>query len=200
MTLSRDMRPLTAALGFAALLLLPGAAVRGGLLSFDQRFEALLLVSALCIGACVAAGFSRVELGLGPPWIARHWAWGISLTAGLAAMIALEANFVGGRAQPDWLAFAPFYVLVSSPCQEIVCRAIPMLIAERLRMTGRAYILFSAAIFSLMHSAYGDSLLLANTFFAGIAWAGAYLVTRNIWPLVFSHAAVGTLAFWLGVA
>lgn len=200
MTLSRDMRPLSAALGFSALLLLPGLAVRAGVLPFDQRFEALLLVSALCIGACVAAGFTRVELGLGPLWVARHWAGGLSLTAGLAGLIALEANFVGGRTQPDWVAFAPFYVLVSSPCQEIVCRAIPMLIAERLHLTGRGYILFSAAVFSLMHYAYGDPLLLVNTFFAGIVWAGLYLVTRNIWPLVFSHAAVGIFAFWLGVA
>lgn len=200
MTLSRDMRPLSAALAFSALLLLPGLAVQGGVLPFDRRFEALLIVSALCIGASVAIGFTRAELGFGAPFVARHWAGAAAVTAGLGAMIALEANFVGARAQPDWIAFAPFYVLVSSPAQEIVCRAIPMLIAERLRMTGRSYVFFSAAIFSLMHSAYGDSLLLANTFFAGIAWAGAYLVTRNIWPLVLSHAAVGSFAFWLGVA
>ncbi len=133
--------------------------------------------------------------------MARHWAGGAALTILLASLIVLEAHFVvTSRAQPEWLAFAPFYVLVSSPCQEVVCRAIPMLIAERLQMTGRSYVLFSAVVFSLMHSGYGDPLLLANTFFAGIAWAGAYFITRNIWPLVFSHAAVGTFAFWLGVA
>lgn len=58
----------------------------------------------------------------------------------------------------------------------------------------------SAAVFPLMHWAYGDTLLLANTFFAGPVWAGAYLVTRNIWPIVASHAAVGTFAFWVGAA
>ena len=189
------------ALAFSLLLLLPGLAVQGGVLPFDQRFEALLIVSILCIGACALAGFTRAELGLGAPAVSRHWAGGVAMTLALAAMVALETRFVGGRTeQPDWMTFAPFYVLVSSPCQEIVCRAIPMLLAERLRMTGRSYIFFSASLFSLMHLAYGDPLLLLNTFFAGVAWAGAYLVTRNIWPVIFSHAAVGSFAFWLGVA
>lgn len=201
MTPTRDIRPLYAAMAFSLLLLLPGFAVRSGLMSFDHRFVALLLVSALCIGACGILGFSRAELGLSTPAVARHWAGGAAITLLLAAFIALETNFVKmGRAQPEWLAFAPFYVLISSPCQEIVCRAIPMLLAERMRMTGCGYVLFSAAIFSLMHLAYGDTLLLANTFFVGLVWAGAYLATRNIWPIVASHAAVGTFAFWLGVA
>jgi len=71
---------------------------------------------------------------------------------------------------------------------------------RRLRMSGPNYVLFSSAIFSLMHFAYGDGVLLMNSFFAGLVWATAYLFTRNIWPLVASHAAVGTFAFWLGVA
>lgn len=191
------MSPLMA---FSFLLLLPGIAVRSGMLSFDLRFEALLIVSALCIGACVLAGYSWSELGFGTPWIARHWVGGIALTLVLGLLILLEARFRSGQPQPDWVTFAPFYVLVSSPCQEVVCRAIPKLIADRAQMSGRSYILFSAAVFSLMHSAYGDSLLLVNTFFAGLAWGAAYLVTRNIWPLMASHAAVGTFAFWLGVA
>ena len=67
-------------------------------------------------------------------------------------------------------------------------------------MSGPHYVLFSSVVFSLMHNGYGDPVLLVNTFFAGLAWATAYLITRNIWPLIFSHAAVGTLAFALGVA
>lgn len=201
MTLVRDIRPLHAALAFSLLLLLPGIAVRSGLMAFDHRFVALLIVSALCIGACVVLGFTRAELGLGQIAVARHWIGGAAITAALVAFVGLETYFIeAGRPQPEWLAFAPFYVLISSPCQEIVCRAIPLLLAQRLKMTGRGYVLFSAAIFSLMHWAYGDTLLLANTFFAGLAWAGAYLVTRNIWPIVASHAAVGTFAFWVGVA
>lgn len=201
MTLFRDVRAMSPLLGFSLLLLAPAIAVRSGALSFDLRFEALLIVSALCIGACVLAGFSSSELGLSTPWIARHWVGGTALTLVLALAILLEANLVADhKPQPDWAAFVPFYVLVSSPCQEVVCRAIPKLIADRAQMSGRNYVLFSAAVFSLMHFAYGDSLLLLNTFFAGLAWAAAYLVTRNIWPLVASHAAIGTLAFWLGVA
>lgn len=186
---------------FALLLFLPGMAVRGGVLSFDYRFEALLLVSLLLIGFCAFAGFTAAELGLALPWRRSHWIVGVSLTAALVTLVALEARFVAThRAAPDWTCFAPFYIFVSSPLQEIVCRAIPKLIADRIQAGATRYMLFSAAVFSLMHAAYDDELLLLNTFFAGLAWAAAYLVTRNIWPLAFSHAAVGLYAFSLGVA
>jgi len=201
MTTLRDIPPLCGALAFSLLLLLPGLAVRSGLMSFDYRFAALLAVSVLCIGACAVLGFTRAELGLGVAAVARHWASAAAITLVLAAFIAIETKFISdGRPQPQWLAFAPFYVLVSSPCQEIVCRAIPMLLAERMKMTGRGYVLFSAAIFSLMHWAYGDTLMLVNTFLAGLVWAAAYLITRNIWPIIASHSAVGIFAFWVGVA
>ncbi len=198
MTRLHDILPL---LGFALLLLTPGVAIRSGLIPFDLRFEALLIVSLLCIGLCVYAGYSAAELGLRAPWVARHWLGCGLVTIAIGAAIYLEAQlFPTGREQPDWLKFAPFYVLVSSPCQELVCRSIPKLITDKLRMSGGKYMVFSAATFSLMHVAYGDGLLLANTFFVGLVWAAAYQVTRNVWPVAASHAAVGTFAFWLGVA
>jgi membrane protease YdiL (CAAX protease family) len=200
MTNLRHFRATAPLLGFSFLLLAPGVAIRCGLLSFDFRFEALLIVSSFCIAACVLGGYSFSELGLSKP-SPRHWLGGAALTALLAIFVVIEAEFLVRPHQPsNWIGFAPFYVLVSSPCQEVVCRSIPKLITDRLQLSGRNYILFSSAIFSLMHNAYGDPVLLLNTFFAGVAWASAYLLTRNVWPLIASHAAVGTLAFSLGVA
>lgn len=194
----RDISPLV---GFALLLLTPGVAIRFGVLPFDMRFEALLIVSSLCIGACVIGGYSSAELGLQSPWVGRHWLGCGLVTLAIGAAIYVEAQlFATERDQPNWVKFAPFYVLISSPCQELVCRSIPKLIADKLRMSGFIYVTFSAAAFSLMHVAYGDPLLLVNTFFVGLVWAAAYLFTHNIWPVAASHAAVGTFAFWLGVA
>ena len=125
---------------------------------------------------------------------------GVAIRYGVLPVL-LESRYVAAQPHPaEWIGFAPFYVLLSSPCQEVVCRSIPKLITDRLQMSGRNYVLYSSVVFSLMHNAYGDPVLLANTFFAGLAWATAYLFTRNIWPLIFSHAAIGTLAFSLGVA
>ncbi|WP_292533392.1 CPBP family intramembrane glutamic endopeptidase [Methylocystis sp.] len=199
MTLNpRNLGPLFA---FLLLLLAPSLAIAGGALSFHLRFEALLVVSLLCVAACVLGGYSFAELGLGAPRGARAWLICGALTCLLLAAIVVEAQFLGHpHAPPNWIAFAPFYVLVSSPCQEIVCRSIPKLIADRLQMSGRHYVLFSSAVFSLMHGAYGDPVLLANTFLAGVAWSMAYLFTRNVWPLTASHAAVGSFAFWIGLA
>jgi membrane protease YdiL (CAAX protease family) len=199
MTLTpRSLAPLVA---FTLLLLAPSLAIAGGALSFHLRFEALLVVSLLCIAACVLGGYSFAELGLGLPRGARAWLICGALTCLLLAAIVVEAQFFSHpQTPPNWIAFAPFYALVSSPCQEVVCRSIPKLIADRMQMSGRNYVLFSSAVFSLMHAAYGDPVLLANTFLAGVAWSTAYLFTRNVWPLTASHAAVGSFAFWIGLA
>ncbi|MGJ0509453.1 MAG: CPBP family intramembrane glutamic endopeptidase [Methylocystis sp.] len=201
MTGAHRIRDIAVLVGFALLLLAPGIAIRLGLLPFDLRFGVLIAVSVLCIGLCFLAGYRGAELGLAGPWVARHWLGCGLVTVLIGAAIYVEAQFLpAARRQPDWVRFAPFYVMISSPCQELVFRSIPKLITDRLRLSGVKYMLFSAVTFSLMHIAYGDPLLLANTFVAGLAWAGAYLVTQNIWPIAASHAAVGSLAFWLGVA
>ncbi len=199
MTLTpRSLAPL---IGFVLLLLAPSIAIAAGALSFHLRFEALLVVSALCVAACVLGGYSFAELGLGAPRGLRAWLICGALTCLLLAVIVVEAQFLNhSTPPPNWVAFAPFYVLVSSPCQELVCRAIPKLIADRMQMSGRHYVLFSSVVFSLIHAGYGDPVLLANTFLAGVAWSTAYLFTRNVWPLTASHAAVGSFAFWIGLA
>jgi membrane protease YdiL (CAAX protease family) len=201
MTGLRRHAPIGLLAGFTLLLISPGVLIRAGMLSFDLRFHALLAIAGLCLLACALAGFSLSELGLERPSLSRHGIACGAFTALLAGCVYFEASaFAFAHQHPHWVKFAPFYIAVSSPLQEVVCRAIPKLITDRLRMSGRNYILYSAAVFSLMHYGYGDPVLLANTFFAGLVWASAYLLTRNIWPSIISHATVGTLAFALGVA
>ncbi len=106
-------------LGFAFLLLAPGVAIRYGVLPFELRFQALLLVSGLCIALCALAGFSLAELGLARPSALRHWAGCGALTLALAGSVVLESHYLAVAHPPfDWIGFAPFYVLLSSPCQE----------------------------------------------------------------------------------
>jgi hypothetical protein len=201
MTFLQQARPIAPLLGFAALLAVPGLAIQGGALPFEYRLHAMLAISALCIGLCLWSGFSAAELGLTWPQLWSHWIAGVALTLGLAAIMLLQAQvFSLTRTPPNWLSFAPFYVLVSSPCQELVCRAIPKLMTERLQVSGLAYVLYSSTMFSLIHLAYGDPMLLLNTFLLGLVWGTFYLKMRNIWPLIVSHAAIGTLAFSLGLA
>jgi hypothetical protein len=202
MTILRHFRTIAPLPGFAALLLTPGLAIHWGWLPFEYRLHALLAVSALCIALCLLAGFSLADLGLGRPSFHDHGLACTALTLGLAVILLLVTHLFSFEAQqqPVWLSFAPFYVLVSSPCQEVVCRSIPKLMTDRLNTRGWAYVLYSAAVFSLIHVAYGDAALLLNTFLLGIVWGIAYLRMLNIWPLIVSHAAIGTLAFSLGLA
>src|SRR4051812_2396087 len=187
--------------GFAALLLAPGLAIHWGFLPFEYRIPALLLVSVLCIALCLLAGFSVAELGLSRPSDIRHWLFCAAITAGIAAIMVAQPRFLPfAHKPPVWLSFAPFYVLVSSPCQEVVCRSIPKLMTDRLQVRPWTYVIYSSAVFSLIHVAYGDSILMLNTFLVGIVWSFAYLRMRNIWPVILSHAAIGTLAFSLGLA
>ena len=201
MTLSRRFRTFAPLLGFSLLLLFPGAAVSAGLLPFDMRFAAIIIVAALCVACSLFSGYSPSELGLGVPWARRQWLVCLALTAALALPVVLEVRFLGlapERSLP--LGFLAFYVLVSSPCQEIVCRSTAKLVADRVPLSGRSYVVFSATVFSLMHCVYGDPVLLANTFVAGLAWGAGYLLIGNVWPLAASHAAIGALAITLGAA
>jgi membrane protease YdiL (CAAX protease family) len=187
--------------GFAALLMLPGLAIYAGLMPFEYRIHALLGVSALCIALCFWAGFSFAELGFARPSFRQHWLGCGLVTLGVAAIMLLQTRlFTFDQHPPAWASFAPFYVLVSSPCQEVMCRSIPKLMTDRLQTRGWAYVLYSAVVFSAIHVAYGDAALLLNTFLLGIVWGIAYLRMLNIWPLILSHAAIGTLAFSLGLA
>lgn len=201
MKVLRQARPFAPLFGFATLLAVPGLAIQGGALPFEYRLHAMLAISALCIGLSLWAGFSAAELGLVRPMLLSHWIACAALTLGLAAIMLLQAQiFTLTRKPPNWLSFAPFYVLISSPCQELVCRAIPKLMTDRLQISGLAYVLYSSTMFSLIHVAYGDPLLLINTFLLGLIWGAAYLRIRSIWPLILSHALIGTLAFSLGLA
>lgn len=194
-------RPLLPLAGLALMLAAPGLAIHFGLLPFEYRMHALMLVSGLCVGLCAWAGVSFAELGFGKPHQWRHWLGCAAVTGAIAAVMLLQTQFFSFDAKPPtWLSFAPFYVLVSSPCQEVVCRSIPKLITDRLSRGGWAYVLYSSAMFSLIHLCYGDPALLLNTFLLGLVWGAAYLWMRNIWPLIVSHAAIGTLAFALGLA
>jgi uncharacterized protein len=198
MTVSRQWAPLA---GLTLLLAGPGIAIQLGVLPFAYRMDALLLVSAICVALCLWAGFGLAELGFGRPHQLRHWLGCAVVTIVIATVMLLQTHLFAFEPKPPaWLGFAPFYVLVSSPCQEVVCRSIPKLITDRLQRGGWAYVLYSAAMFALIHLCYGDPALLLNTFLLGLVWGAAYLWMLNIWPLIVSHAAVGTLAFALGLA
>ncbi|MBC7576045.1 MAG: CPBP family intramembrane metalloprotease [Tardiphaga sp.] len=201
MTFSRQWRSLVQLAAFTVLLLTPGLAIHFGLMPFAYRTYALVAVSGLCIALCVLSGLSLADLGLGRPSFREHWLGCVVLTLGLAAIMVLQTRLFSFDAEPPvWLSFAPFYVLVSSPCQEVICRSIPKLMTDRLQARGWVYVLYSSAVFSLIHIAYGDTALMLNTFAVGIVWGIAYLRMLNIWPMILSHAAIGTLAFSLGLA
>jgi membrane protease YdiL (CAAX protease family) len=201
MTFSRQWRSLVPLAAFTVLMLTPGLAIHFGLMPFAYRTYALVAVSGLCIVLCVLSGLSLADLGLGRPSFREHWLGCAVLTLGLAAIMVLQTRLFTFDAEPPvWLSFAPFYVLVSSPCQEVICRSIPKLMTDRLQARGWVYVLYSSAVFSLIHIAYGDTALMLNTFAVGIVWGIAYLRMLNIWPMILSHAAIGTLAFSLGLA
>jgi uncharacterized protein len=201
MTVLRRPGPAAALSAYSFVMLAPALAMASGFLPFALRFHLLVVVTGLCVASCALAGCSLADLGLAGPGGRRPWRVAALVTALLIALALLEASlFVPARSPPDWLSFAPFYVFVSSPLQEIVCRAIPWLFAKRIGASGRSYVFCSSAVFALTHAGYGDPLLLINTFLAGLAWSAAYRRSGNLWPIAASHAAVGMFAFWLGVA
>src|ERR1700712_195410 len=104
MTSSRQWRTIAPLPAVATLLLMPGLAIHWGLLPFEYRIHALLLVSLLCIALCFLAGFSFAELGLGRPSFREHWLFCGGVTVMLALiMVAQTRLFSVVHQPPAWL-------------------------------------------------------------------------------------------------
>ena len=85
--------------------------------------------------------------------------------------------------------------LTAAFSEEIICRAIPWLIFQRLLSSPKpAYVIVTSVIFALIHWETGIANVVAS-FSVGLVFSIAYLKLRNIWPLVIAHAVIDLIAF-----
>jgi len=87
-----------------------------------------------------------------------------------------------------------YFSITAGLVEEFYYRALPRLFFKSSPFHLILYLLFSSSIFALIHWE-GGQVKLFVTFFLGLILAGAYLMTRNLWPLIFGHLVADVLLF-----
>lgn len=87
-----------------------------------------------------------------------------------------------------------YFAITGGLAEEFYYRALPRLFFKSSAFHLVLYLLVSSFIFSLIHWE-GGAVKMFVTFFLGLALAGAYLLTRNLWPLIFGHFLADALLF-----
>jgi len=183
------------------------------LLPPQQMFAALFAVTVLGIGLLhVTPNFSWRDLSYGM----RHVDWRFvilfcSVTAATATAVVLtlrpEAFLFLVLNQPGLMVmiallypFVSALPLVSALPQEVVFRPLFFRRYDGILPAGvRTRVLLNAALFSLAHLMYWNWVVLAMTFFGGLAFAHAYEIRRNFPQAVILHALAGVIVFALGL-
>jgi membrane protease YdiL (CAAX protease family) len=191
---------------FAAILLaafyLPPLLIYFGVIPFAYRFVVLVAVAAALALLAWLRGTPAADLGLRSdnlrPALAVNAALALLLGSALLATFAL-----GLMRQPraiDWWWFAPFYVAVSCPAQEFLCRGFLFAEMQRRGITGAgAQIAVSSVSYAFLHVVYGDWLAFLAPLAIGVVWGALYRRYPNLWGVILSHAALGLISIRVGL-
>jgi CAAX protease family protein len=191
---------------FAALLLaafyLPPLLIYFGLIPFAYRYIVLLAIAAALAIVAVQQGIPARELGLRTdnlePALAVNAA--LALVVGSALLAAYWLGFMRQPRVMDWWWFAPFYVLVSCPAQEFICRGFLFAEMGRRGITGAGpQIAISAVTYAFLHVVYKDWLAFLAPLVIGLAWGAIYRRYPNLWGVVVSHAILGLISIAIGL-
>jgi uncharacterized protein len=191
---------------FAALLFvafyLPPLLITFGLIPFAYRFVVLVAMAAALAVLALQQGIPVRELGLRAdnlrPALVANAVLSLVVGSGL-----LGVWWLGLMRQPravDWSWFAPFYVLVSCPAQEFLCRGFLFAEMRRHGITGAGgQIAISAFTYAFLHIVYNDWLAFLAPLAIGVVWGAIYRRHPNLWGVVVSHAILGLIAIAIGL-
>jgi membrane protease YdiL (CAAX protease family) len=191
---------------FAAIVLaafyLPPLLIYFGIIPFAYRFVVLVTVAGVLALVAWRRGTPAADLGLRSdnfkPALALNAALAIALGSALLAAFAL-----GLMRQPraiDWWWFAPFYVAVSCPAQEFLCRGFLFAEMQRRGITGAgAQIAVSAVSYAFLHIVYRDWLAVVASLAIGGVWGALYRRYPNLWGVILSHAVLGLVSIRVGL-
>jgi uncharacterized protein len=206
MTDQAAVAPQASLLSFAGLLLvalyLPPALIAVGLIPFAYRYVVLVAMAAALAVLARQQGIPARELGLRTDNLMPA----LTVNAVLSIVVGsalLAVWWLGLMRQPraiDWWLFAPFYVLVSCPAQEFLCRGFLFAQMRRHGITGAgAQIAVSAVTYAFLHIVHRDWLAALAPLAIGIVWAAIYRRHPNLWGVVVSHAILGLISIAIGL-
>jgi uncharacterized protein len=190
-----------AAVVFAALYL-PPLLIVVGVIPFAYHSVVLVAIAAALGLVALLRGTPAREFGVRSdnlkPALAANAV--LSLVVGSALLLAYWLGLIRPPRSFDWWWFVPFYVLVSCPAQEFVCRG--FLFAEMQRRGiagGGPQIAISAISYAFLHVIFKDWLAFLAPLCIGVAWGAIYRRFPNLWGVILSHAVLGLISLRVGL-
>lgn len=185
-----------------AAFYIPPLLIYFGLIPFASRHVVLVAVAAALAVLAWQRGTSARDLGLRTdnlrPALAVNAA--LALGVGSALLAVWWLGLMRGPRAVDWWWFAPFYVLVSCPAQELACRGFLFAEMNRRGITGAgAQIAISAVSYAFLHIVYKDWLAFLAPLVIGVVWGAIYRRWPNLWCVVGSHAILGLISIMIGL-
>jgi hypothetical protein len=185
-----------------AAFYLPPLLIAFGLIPFAYRHVVLVAVAAALAVLALQRGMPTHALGLHTDNLKPALVVNAALALALGPAL-LAAWWLGLARQPraiDWWWFAPFYVLVSCPAQELACRGFLFAEMNRRGITGAgAQIAISAVSYAFLHIVYKDWLAFLAPLVIGVVWGAIYRRWPNLWGVVGSHAILGLISIMIGL-
>lgn len=174
--------------------LMPVAALYFGIVPFRFRFVVLVVIA---LGLAVYArlsGLAGRDLGFRKDTLKSSLL--VNGTASAVLSIGLWAAYAGGLVReptvPQWSLFFPFYVLISSPCQEFIYRSVVFAEMNRAGLKSAVLqVIISALNYSLLHVIYRDWLTLLATALIGVGWGVIYRRYPNFWGVALFARRLG---------
>jgi CAAX protease family protein len=185
-----------------AAFYLPPLLIVVGVIPFAYRFVVLVAVAGALALLAWLRGTPAADLGLRSdnlkPALAVNAA--LALLLGSALLAAFALGLIRQPRAIDWWWLAPFYVAVSCPAQEFLCRGFLFAEMQRRGITGAgAQIAVSAVSYAFLHIVYGDWLAFLAPLAIGVVWGALYRRYPNLWGVILSHAVLGLVSIRVGL-
>ena len=167
---------------------------------YSGRYLLLLASVFLCGLLMTLSGATWKDIGVARGAL-RDTSSGIFV--GLLFSVLLGAYFVSqgarGYDHPSF-TFVAFYAVVSVPAQEFIYRS-SLFYGLRPQLGFPAWfrVAISTALYSFMHTIYGDVSIVLATIVFGVTWGIMYERRRSLLTVCISHLIVGVAAFTMGL-
>ncbi len=182
------------------LFIIPTLLLYFKILPGNFRFILLLTVALLLFGIVKHANWTYKDLGINKNFMKDILPYSLFTGGGVFFLIWLAQIVPHGQFLEWWenakflLLFIPLSIL-----QEIIFRGILMNMLERTFKSVIFIIILNAAVFSMMHVIYLNSIfVLPMTFIAGIGFAWMYYQYKNLILISASHTVLNFVAMILG--
>lgn len=172
------------------------------ILSFSHRFQILVIMTGIMVIYVAWQQRSIHSLGFRQDTIKQSLFFNclLSLLFLLIMLGMYYTNSIRTPTAPSSPFFYPFYIFISSPCQEFLYRSAIFSEMEATNIKGaKQQVIISAITYCFLHIIYNDLITLSITFFMGVIWGIIYYKYPNLFGVILSHSVLGAISIAVGL-